>query len=214
MLTVQDAPRLSATDCLYYASTFPTVGDWLLMHPGSYYAAQSQGLMTQALTRLGTGQTEGTRWSPQTCIESARHYPTRSAWMQGQGGAYLAAKRFGVFEHAVAHMPVRAKTRPRPRKWTVARCLQDAAGYVTKSEWQASSRSAYNAAKRLKVFDLATAHMTRKRKWHEAACLKDAANYTTKSAWQHASRSAYHAAKHLGIFELATAHMPKNCRYV
>lgn len=96
----------------------------------------------------------------------------------------------------------------RNQDWTEELVWLDGLKYNTRSEWQKQSQSAYQAARRLGIFDECCKHMIEVyNSWTKEVCIKDALKYTTRNEWFKQSGSAYVAAKKLGIFDECCEHM-------
>ena len=88
--------------------------------------------------------------------------------------------------------------------------LKDAQNYYTKSVWQKASPGAYEAAKKLGIFDEAVAHMTVvRRSWSVEDVIASTIGHTTVYGWRKAEPKAYAAASRLGILETITAKLQK-----
>ena len=94
------------------------------------------------------------------------------------------------------------------KRWTVETILEDAKRYKTRFEWQKRSKSAYNAAFKLKILDQACEHMgPGQKKWTTEEIIEDAKKYSTKSEWKLNSPNIYFAAQRKKIIDKASAHM-------
>ena len=93
--------------------------------------------------------------------------------------------------------------------WTPAAIYSDAKKYSKRVDWYRASPGAYQAAKRLSLFDQVTAHMVKPENkiWTEEAVLSDALRFDTRAKWQKQSPSAYDAARRLDLLDIACKHM-------
>ncbi len=79
-------------------------------------------------------------------------------------------------------------------------------------EFKTKSQSAYNAARKLGVLNIVTAHMRDGRiKWTKDKILAEAKKYNNPYAFQLGSKNAYQAAINMGILKEACTHMTRLC---
>jgi len=94
------------------------------------------------------------------------------------------------------------------KSWDRNSVFLDAKKYATRSDWNKASYGAVLAAKRLGIYEAATAHMPRKKKkWTEESILAEAKKHESRSEWIKNSSGSYEAAKRLGCLDAATRHM-------
>ena len=93
------------------------------------------------------------------------------------------------------------------RKWTAKIVKEEALKYSTKIDFSKNSASAYEAARRLGIYDEVTAHMTSKFEWTAAMIKEEAQKHTTRNDFIKSSESAVKAARRLGIYDEVTSHM-------
>lgn len=91
-------------------------------------------------------------------------------------------------------------------KWTEQLVFDESKKYTTKSDFFRNSSGAYQAAKKLGVFEKACEHMKSK-KWTLESLKAEALNYTTRSDFMRGSRSAHVMASRLGLIEQISSHM-------
>jgi hypothetical protein len=93
-------------------------------------------------------------------------------------------------------------------KWFAEAVAAEALKYETRNDFMQGSRSAYNAAHRLKIMDAVTAHMRPGGiKWTPENLAEEAAKYSSRVEFQEQSRGAYLAARRYGIVDELTKHM-------
>ncbi len=131
-------------------------------------------------------------WTKENSIADALKYKTKSEWINGSYGAYLAAQRNGWLNDCCSHMFSGRKA----YKWTLESCKKEALKYITKTEWAKKSSGSYDTAWSNNWIDLCSTHMNIlwKKKWTLELCKEDALKYTTKIEWSKKSRKAYDAA--------------------
>jgi len=101
-------------------------------------------------------------------------------------------------------------------RWHCEPIIKSASLYKTPKEWENNDPNAYAAACRLKILDIAQAHMItkqNKRKWTEEALIKSALPHKTLAEWDKADPSACVMARNRGIFDLCTQHMTKQRKW-
>jgi len=137
---------------------------------------------------------------------SAAPYSRRSDWMRADRSAYLAAAKRGLLETVCAPMP----PVPASQALSPEEIRASAAQYRSRVAWLRGDRDAYNAARRLGVFDDVCEYMpSSPRKRPLEALMASAAPYQSRSEWKQADPSAYGCAKQRGLLEVVCAHMTR-----
>jgi hypothetical protein len=99
------------------------------------------------------------------------------------------------------------------RYWTLESLHAEALKYGTRSEFQKSNGSAYNAAGRLKVRDLICSHMSEPKKpngyWTLERLQAEALKYSTRQEFQQKNGAAYKAAGEQKCRDQICSHMSK-----
>jgi predicted GIY-YIG superfamily endonuclease len=99
------------------------------------------------------------------------------------------------------------------KKWTEEKILESALKEKYRSDWEKNESGAYFAAKKLRIFDQATAHMKQKgrtkyyKKYSEKEIADDALKYKSKKDWFNNSKKIYSAAYYRGLIQSVTSHM-------
>lgn len=151
-------------------------------------------------------------WTLERCLEEARKYDRPVDFSKQSASAYATAQRNGWLDECKAHMNL---TRKPLGYWTLERCMDDAAKYKTRSEWQKLSVSGYDAAKRKGWLDQCCDHMDPEAHgkpngyWTLERCMEDAAKYSSRREWQYSQGSAYVAARKKGWLDQCCAHMER-----
>lgn len=97
--------------------------------------------------------------------------------------------------------------------WTAESVITTAKSFKSKTEFNRTARGAYDAAKRLKVFDKATEHMRKKEKamrptkWTIEAIKEEAKKYSSRWEFGKNCRSAYEAALRYEVLDSVCLHM-------
>ena len=81
---------------------------WKNKYPGAYAAALRGGYLNEVTAHMPILNPKGKWTVKENVITDAKRYPSRSEWQEASVGAYEAAKLYGWFQEAVAHMPRRA----------------------------------------------------------------------------------------------------------
>ena len=95
-------------------------------------------------------------------------------------------------------------------KWDYNAIKDEALKYKTRVEFSKNSKSAYNAAKRMGIFDEITSHMPIPKEWTIDELESEAQKYRTITDFQKNSKGAYLKAYRLGILKDITKHMTTN----
>jgi predicted GIY-YIG superfamily endonuclease len=94
------------------------------------------------------------------------------------------------------------------KKWNEDAISKEASNYNSKTEFARKSPGAYDAAKRLGIFDLVTSHMeTKQIKWTKDMIEKEAKKYRTKSEFVKNSPKAADRARYHKIWDEVTKDM-------
>lgn len=101
--------------CIASARGYATRTEWQKAVPPAYTAARENGWLEEATAHMGPTRNANKPgyWTKERCIESARPFKTRSAWLRGAKSAYNAARRKGWMDVCCKHMPKRALPRDR-----------------------------------------------------------------------------------------------------
>ena len=95
--------------------------------------------------------------------------------------------------------------------WTLERCMEDAAKYSCRIEWQHESKSPYSIAQRKGWLEQCCEHMgagqVPKGYWTFERCMKDAALYQSRMEWKRASSAAYSTSSRAGWLDQCCEHM-------
>lgn len=142
------------------------------------------------------------KWTVENIEAIAKEYTTRHQFRMGNFAAYRAAKRKGIFEDVIKHMPP-SKTIP---KWNVESLRKIALQYKTISEFRTTELNAYNAASRLKLMAEITTHME-EAKWTVIRIAETANKCGSKKEFRREYRAAYRAASDLGILQAVTKNL-------
>jgi hypothetical protein len=147
-------------------------------------------------------------WTLERCQQDAKRFPTRTAWAEGNPGAYDAAVRNDWVDLCSSHMALGKRTNG---YWTLGRCQEDARQFHMRTAWLNGSPSGYHAARRKGWLELCCAHMTSTQKpvgyWTLERCQEDAKRYQMRTAWGKGCPSGYIAAKRNGWLDLCCTHM-------
>jgi hypothetical protein len=162
-------------------------------------------------------------------IQQAKLYSTRGAWLKDHPAAYLLAKRRGVFEQAVAHMPLARRctkahgARLLPRKYTEKQLMAAAARFSRRSDWDRQDSKTYRAAMNMGLLDRLCAHMAppgkvrkqrsdvghamvNRQEYPDNVIRDSALQFSTRKEWREVYPQHYRAALHRGIIDQVAGH--------
>lgn len=97
------------------------------------------------------------KWTEKALRASALKYKTLKDWRLNEGSAYATASRLGLLPKVSSNL----KRKIVHGFWTKKRILFSAKGYKYRGIWAKACSSAYSAAKRMGILELATKHMGR-----------------------------------------------------
>ena len=195
------------------AKLFNLKSEWKRNYAQAYKSSRKNGwfdeatqhmLSTEEANKLAKEKT--IKWNKNTILKDAKKYSYRSEWKRSSGSAYSACLKLNLLSEATAHMQILNNK----GKWNKKTILVDAKKYLSKSTWNKNSSGAYEAAKKIGIFDEAVKHMVKpdmKQKWTKDNVHKEAKKYKFKSDFNDKAVGAYGAAKKNGWFDEVTAHM-------
>lgn len=94
-------------------------------------------------------------------------------------------------------------------RWTVETLTAIAQKHKTTGEFFEKDPAAYMAAKRKKVFDDITKHMTKRKEWTLKSVKEAASKFKSRGAFAEGNRAAYSAAIRKGWLDEACENMPR-----
>ena len=139
--------------CIEDAAQYSSRSEWQRSSSSAYCKAVSSGWMDQCCAHMASRTTD---WTLELLIAKAAQYRTRGEWCGNDHTSYIAATRMGVLDQCCDHMVEGKKPNGH---WTLERCIEDAAQYVGKKEWERASVSAYTTAHRNGWIEQCTEHM-------------------------------------------------------
>ena len=164
----------------------------------------SQEEQTKILRKLNAGvigkRKQGTwdriakniQYSKIDILKDALKYKSKFEWEKANNSIVHAARRFGIYEEATAHMSKR-------NNLTFEYCEAEAKKYTERKMFFDKSASAYTKAQQAGWLDdickhMASVSVTRARgktKWTFETCKAEAAKYNSRSAFQKGNQPAY-----------------------
>lgn len=153
-----------------------------------------------------------TKWTPEIIQEEALKYEGKLAFFRGNGSAYNAAKKLGVFDQVCSHMTSKiVKGAGHPKfKWDAESIRKEALKYTSRGDFTHRCVGAFQAAVKLGIYDEVTSHMPNlKHNWTKEEILEKALQYSSKVDFVKNDTNAHSAAKRMGIFEEVCAHMTR-----
>ncbi len=141
------------------AAPYESRSEWKEADQSAYICAYQRGLLDDVCAHMTRKLRPSDYWTLERCMESAAAYTSRLAWAKGDISAHKHASKNGWLEQCCAHMP---KYRP-AGKWTRERIEESAKQFSSKKRWHQEEHGAYDAAKRLGIFEEVTAHMPNQR---------------------------------------------------
>jgi hypothetical protein len=90
-------------DCKASAARFSSRRAWEKGEGAYFRHARANGWLDECCAHMRKGP-YNLKWTRETITTSAKRYSTKTAWHREASGAYVAAKRLGIFEEVTAHM--------------------------------------------------------------------------------------------------------------
>ena len=191
------------------AKKYESVMDWINSPGGAYGTASRKGLIEKATAHMKRQiRTPGT-WTLKEVIERANSFNSTSEWRRKDSSSYNAAKNHGWYHLSEVSGNLQRRVQLNKR-WTSDKVLADAKSFQTIGGWTKASGGAVSAAKKMGLWQQATAHMEKPKnvlKWNREAVLLDARKYTSRSEWKKHSGGAYSSATRNGWYDEAVSHM-------
>jgi hypothetical protein len=143
------------------------------------------------------------KWDLNKIEEAAKQCKTKQEMKTTFPKAYAAAKRMGILNDPMFDRMPRCSHSPEPYKWTKGKVAEEALKYPDRKKFFLGSRSAYNASKKMKIFEEVCAHMPKHKsignhpynfKWTKEKVAEEALKYNKKTDFRNNSLGAYQAA--------------------
>jgi len=189
------------------AKLYQTRSAWKRNSPSAYKAARLMGIFEIAVAHMVL-KSRPLKWTKEAVLRDAKEYSSKPEWRRNSGGAYTAAKKKGWYKQATAHM---STLNPIGKWMSKSSVIADAQKYQTRSGWMKASSGAYEAAKKLKCFDEAVAHMKVQRKrWTIEDVINSVNGHETYSSWRKEDEGRYRAAVKFGVVARIRSQIEKN----
>jgi hypothetical protein len=186
------------------AAKYGTFCEWRKKSPSSYVTASRLGMLKSFVDKL---KRQRNKWTKENVLLDALLYTSKTEWRKNST-AYQIAHKNGWMKEACLHMK---KASAHNKLWFKESILKEAKKFSSKKEWRLKSMSSYQAAQRLGLLDMASAHMEllNRPRWEKEQLLMDAKGFNSRSEWKRKSSGAYKAALNMGILDEACSHMKK-----
>ena len=149
------------------------------------------------------------KWNFDKILESGKKYNHIFDWETNDVQAYRAAKRYGHFKEATAHMTKKIR-KVFTIKYSDADILKVALKFNTPKDWYTESPSTYSIAHQRKLIDKATAHMDRQLEkagfYTKEKLRQSALKYRSTFEWIKNEPKFYAAAWRQGLIKKTTVH--------
>ncbi len=145
---------LSKEVVLLDASKYPSISEWSKNSRSCYVVASRNGWLKEISVNMG--RKRKTVWTESEIVIDAAKYKKMKDWIANSSSAYQAAWKMGIIEKIKINMLPRSRS---DVIWCRESILADSSRYKTKSEWENNSPSAYNASRKLGIYQEATKHM-------------------------------------------------------
>jgi len=181
---------------------------WKANYGQAYKMAREYGFFEEAVSHMDFRPKPEPKWTKLAVLSDAQRFKHKIEWKNKSSGAYSAAKRNGWYQEATKHMEV---LNPKGKWSSKSAIIDDAKKYSSRSVWMKSSSGAYEAAKKLKYFDEAVAHMkVQKKRWAVEDVLNSVNKHKTLSSWRKEDESRYRAAVKFGVIARIRSQIEKN----
>lgn len=192
-------------NCIKAAKEFNTRNEFRKGNQPAYNSSRKNGWMEECCKHMFQKTKPVGWWTLKRCVSEAKKYKTRSAMEKGSSGAYWAIIGHEWQKYCFSHMEEIKKPNG---YWTKEKCIEEAAKYKTKVEWQKHGGSSFSIASSNKWIEDCCKHMVEIKKpngyWNNSNVLIEAAKYENATQFSRKSNGAYSYAQQNGLLD--------NCR--
>ena len=164
-------------------------------------------------------------WTKKQILEETEKYNSEKEWRENSQSSYTIASREGwleeirkVFKPREIAVFGQKEKRKSPNFWTKEKIMEDAKKYDDVHIWLSNSGGAYNAAKKLGIYETVTVHMKKNKvpagTWTKERCKVDADQCKNSSDWKELFPLSYAAASQHGWLKELSFHFVKKKRKI
>lgn len=162
--------------CRDEALKYDTKKDWREKSEKSYNVSCRNGWVSEISLHLKNAYRPINYWTKHRCKEEALLFKTKTEWEKKSVCSYRAANKNGWYSECCQHM---STDRYRGRNyWTLEKVLECSLLCKTRTEFQETYKSAYQAAQKNRWFDIIYSHMETIQApsgtWTKENCIKEA----------------------------------------
>lgn len=168
-----------------------------------------KGEIGQIISQISGSSLPAGWWTQERIKEESLKYKSKYEWSRLSGGSYTAAINLDILEDCCSHMEVKMKPQGH---WTEDRIIEESAKYSCPAEWQKNAPGAYNASRRLGIYDKCcelSYSMKKLIRRTNDDILTIAKGYKNVKEWKNNNINSYKSAHKRGILPQCVEHMPK-----
>ena len=192
--------------CKESAAQYTTRSAWEKTAFSAANTARKHGWVDECCAHMEALVKPPNYWTLERCKESAAMYSARSEWAKNEGSASNAARANGWMDECCAHMTRRQKP---TGYWTLERCKESAAKFVTRAEWAKEVGTAYSKAKKFGWVGECCAHMPKPHRWDLESAKASALKFSSRSKWRKGAPGAWEWAQRNGVLDQCV-HSPES----
>jgi hypothetical protein len=134
-----------------------------------YVSARDNGWYDEITSHMKEIRKPNGYWTKENCKKEALKYETRKEFHKNSSGCYTIADKLGYLEYACSHM---IRINKPIGYWTKVKCRKEALKYMTKTEFQRTSRGAYHSTLNNNWSDELCSHMFKNMSMGEITIMK------------------------------------------
>jgi len=150
-------------------------------------------------------KTRNTKYTLESCKESASKYKTKGEWGKNDAGSYSFAQRNGFMEECCVNMI------PIHQNHSLETCKKSASKYNGRREWRNNDKKSYDFANRKGWLDICCVNMENKRGISRTleSCKESASKYETRYEWEKNDSKSYSYARIKGWLQECCINMKR-----
>jgi len=196
--------------CAKEAKKYSSKSEFAQNSSSAYNSARENGWTDMICGHMVSNKKPNGFWNDkEKCTKEALKYNRKVDFQKGSPSAYNVAKENGWLDEIRSHMVVSIK--PVGYWKSKERCQKEAIKFISRSDFQKLSGSAYASAQKNGWVEDICKHMIEKRKekgfWDFEQCKKEARKYKTRTEFSIKSSSAYNTSKQNKWLDIICTHM-------
>ena len=183
-------------------SKYKSIAEWGKSNPSAYQSAKKSGIIPDICEIFGwdlpkekTKLHRNGYWQiKENVLCDALKYKTPTEWTKNNATAYAAARKYGWFEEATAHMTFLFKPNG---YWNAETIFEESKKYKTPQEWKKGSSTSYSMSFKIEgLYDKCIEEMGYVKAkpvgyWNAETIFEESKKYNHPKEWKKGSSSSY-----------------------